>query len=57
MTRTARFGLPFPLRQDMIGSKGVIGMKTTAPVNDYQRIEKAILFLEKNALRRPDLRK
>ncbi|MEK6700598.1 MAG: methylated-DNA--[protein]-cysteine S-methyltransferase [Nitrospirota bacterium] len=31
-------------------------MKTTAPVNDYQRIEKAILFLEKNALRRPDLR-
>lgn len=31
-------------------------MKTTAVVNDYQRIEKAILFLEKNALRRPDLK-
>jgi AraC family transcriptional regulator of adaptative response/methylated-DNA-[protein]-cysteine methyltransferase len=34
----------------------VIGMKTTAVVNDYQRIERAIMFLEKNALRRPDLK-
>lgn len=30
-------------------------MKTQA-ADDYQRIEKAILFLEKNALRRPDLK-
>jgi AraC family transcriptional regulator of adaptative response/methylated-DNA-[protein]-cysteine methyltransferase len=31
-------------------------MKTPAVVNDYQRIEKAILFLEKNVDRRPDLK-
>jgi AraC family transcriptional regulator of adaptative response/methylated-DNA-[protein]-cysteine methyltransferase len=31
-------------------------MKVTASENDYQRVEKAILFLEKNALLRPDLK-
>jgi AraC family transcriptional regulator of adaptative response/methylated-DNA-[protein]-cysteine methyltransferase len=38
------------------GKKGVNGMKVTASENDYQRVEKAILFLEKNALLRPDLK-
>ena len=31
-------------------------MKLQSYAEDYQRIEKAILFLEKNALRRPDLK-
>ena len=31
-------------------------MKSQPSIDDYQRIEKAILFLEKNAFRRPDLR-
>jgi AraC family transcriptional regulator of adaptative response/methylated-DNA-[protein]-cysteine methyltransferase len=31
-------------------------MKLQPSADDYQRIEKAILFLEKNALRRPDLK-
>lgn len=33
----------------------VVGM-TTQAIADYQRIERAILFLEKNALRQPDLK-
>jgi AraC family transcriptional regulator, regulatory protein of adaptative response / methylated-DNA-[protein]-cysteine methyltransferase len=31
-------------------------MRMTASANDYQRIEKAILYLERNALRQPDLK-
>jgi AraC family transcriptional regulator, regulatory protein of adaptative response / methylated-DNA-[protein]-cysteine methyltransferase len=31
-------------------------MKLQSSINDYQRIEKAILFLEKNVHRRPDLK-
>jgi len=37
------------------GREEAAGM-TTQAIRDYERIEKAILFLEKNALRRPDLK-
>jgi AraC family transcriptional regulator of adaptative response/methylated-DNA-[protein]-cysteine methyltransferase len=40
----------------MILSEEEVTMKLQSSLDDYQRIEKAILFLEKNALRRPDLK-
>jgi AraC family transcriptional regulator of adaptative response/methylated-DNA-[protein]-cysteine methyltransferase len=40
----------------MIETKETAIMKSHPSIDDYQRIEKAILFLEKNAFRRPDLR-
>jgi AraC family transcriptional regulator of adaptative response/methylated-DNA-[protein]-cysteine methyltransferase len=40
----------------MITTKGVNGVKLRSSTNDYQRIERAILFLEKNVHRRPDLK-
>jgi AraC family transcriptional regulator, regulatory protein of adaptative response / methylated-DNA-[protein]-cysteine methyltransferase len=40
----------------MIETKETAIMKSQPSIDDYQRIEKAILFLEKNAFRRPDLR-
>jgi AraC family transcriptional regulator of adaptative response/methylated-DNA-[protein]-cysteine methyltransferase len=40
----------------MITTKEVNGMKPQSSINDYQRIEKAIFFLEKNVHRRPDLK-
>ena len=56
MIRRARFGLPLPLRRDMIETKEAVIMRLQSFAEDYQRIEKAILFLEKNALRKPDLK-